>query len=89
MLKLGFGLYRHQLNADHYNFARQCGAARPVIHLADYFRSPRSNRPDDQLVGDDAGSLTNRGLSFCSAILILRWALAVGGEPAFASGWVL
>jgi mannonate dehydratase len=54
-MKLGFGLYRHQLNADHYRFARQCGATHLVIHLVDYFRSSRSNGPDDQPIGDDAG----------------------------------
>jgi hypothetical protein len=26
IMKLGFGLYRHQLNPDHFRFARQCGA---------------------------------------------------------------
>jgi mannonate dehydratase len=55
IMKLGFGLYRHQLNADHYKFARQCGATHLVIHLVDYFRSSRSNRPEDQPVGDAAG----------------------------------
>lgn len=54
-MKLGFGLYRHQLDADHFRFARQCGATHLVIHLVDYFRSSRSNRPDDQPVGDDSG----------------------------------
>ncbi len=54
-MKLGFGLYRHQLNADHFRFARQCGATHLVVHLVDYFRSSRSNRPDDQPVGDDSG----------------------------------
>ena len=54
-MKLGFGLYRHQLNAEHFRFARQCGATELVIHLVDYFRSSRSNRPGDQPLGDDAG----------------------------------
>lgn len=36
-LKLGFGLYRHQLNGEHYDFARQCGATHLVVHLCDYF----------------------------------------------------
>jgi len=65
-MKLGLGLYRHQLNAEHYRFARQCGCTHLVIHLVDYFRSSRSNqsgpssvaalrRVDDQPVGDDAG----------------------------------
>ena len=54
-MKLGLGLYRHQLNAEHYRFARQCGCTHLVIHLVDYFRSSRSNRPGDQPVGDDSG----------------------------------
>jgi mannonate dehydratase len=54
-MHLGLGLYRHQLDADHYRFARQCGCTHLVIHLVDYFRSSRSNKPGDQPVGDDAG----------------------------------
>ncbi len=54
-MKLGLGLYRHQLNAEHYRFARQCGCTHLVIHLVDYFRSSRSNRLGDQPVGDDSG----------------------------------
>jgi mannonate dehydratase len=54
-MKLGFGLYRHQLDADHFRFARQCGATHLVIHLVDYFRSSRGNRTGDQPVGDDSG----------------------------------
>ncbi len=54
-MKLGLGLYRHQLNAEHYRFARQCGCTHVVIHLVDYFRSSRSNQPGDQPVGDDSG----------------------------------
>jgi mannonate dehydratase len=38
-VKLGLGLYRHQLNLDHYRFAKQCGCTHLVIHLVDYFRS--------------------------------------------------
>src|SRR6516162_2029697 len=54
-MKLGLGLYRHQLNDEHYRFARQCGCTHLVIHLVDYFRSSRSNKPGDQPVGDDSG----------------------------------
>lgn len=54
-MKLGLGLYRHQLDQEHYRFARQCGCTHLVIHLVDYFRSSRSNRPGDQPVGDDTG----------------------------------
>jgi mannonate dehydratase len=54
-MKLGLGLYRHQLDREHYEFAKQCGCTHLVIHLVDYFRSSRSNKPGDQPVGDDAG----------------------------------
>jgi len=54
-MKLGLGLYRHQLDAEHYRFARQCGCTHLVIHLVDYFQSSRSNKPGDQPVGDDTG----------------------------------
>lgn len=54
-MKLGFGLYRHQLNAEHFRFARQCGATHLVVHWVDYFRSSNSNQADDQPIGDDAG----------------------------------
>ena len=54
-MKLGLGLYRHQLNAEHYRFAKQCGCSHLVVHLVDYFRSSRSNQPGDQPVGDDTG----------------------------------
>jgi mannonate dehydratase len=54
-MKLGLGLYRHQLNREHFQFARQCGCTHLVVHLVDYFRSSRRNRPGDQPVGDDSG----------------------------------
>lgn len=54
-MKLGLGLYRHQLNEEHFRFAKQCGCSHIVAHLVDYFRSSRSNQPGDQPVGDDAG----------------------------------
>jgi mannonate dehydratase len=53
-MKLGLGLYRHQLDAEHYRFAKQCGCTHLVIHLVDYFRSSRNPR-GDQPVGDDTG----------------------------------
>lgn len=54
-MKLGLGLYRHQLNREHFAFARQCGCTHLVVHLVDYFKSYRSNQPGDQPVGDDTG----------------------------------
>jgi mannonate dehydratase len=53
-MKLGLGLYRHQLDAEHFRFARQCSCTQVVVHLVDYFRSAR-NLPGDQPVGDDSG----------------------------------
>jgi mannonate dehydratase len=54
-MKLGLGLYRHQLDEKHYRFARQCGATHLVIHWVDYFHSSRNNQPNDQPIGDAAG----------------------------------
>lgn len=54
-MKLGFNLYRHQLTADHYRFARQCGCTHVVIHLVDYFRASPCNAPGDQPVGNASG----------------------------------
>lgn len=54
-MKLGLGLYWHQLDAAHYRFAKQCGCTHLVVHLVDYFKSSRSNQPGDQPVGDDTG----------------------------------
>ncbi len=33
-MKLGIGLHRHQLDLEHYRFARQCGCTHLVLHLA-------------------------------------------------------
>lgn len=54
-MKLGFNLYRHQLNADHYRFARQCGCTHVVVHLVDYFRAAPGNVQGDQPVGNADG----------------------------------
>ncbi len=55
IMKLGLGLYRHQLNDEHFRFATRCGCTHLVVHLVVYFRSSRSNQPGDQPVGDDTG----------------------------------
>lgn len=52
-MKLGFGLYKHMLNDNHYRFARQSGATHVVVHLVDYFG--HSNEKSDQPVGGDKG----------------------------------
>ena len=47
-MKIGLGLYRHQLDRAHFDFARQCGATHLVVHLVDYFGhsdNPRDNQP--------------------------------------------
>jgi len=31
-MHLGFGFYRHQLRAEDFRFARQCGATHAVVH---------------------------------------------------------
>lgn len=41
-MKLGFGLYRAMLDADHFRFARQCGATEVVVHLVDYAQAGRA-----------------------------------------------
>ena len=54
-MKLGFGFYRHMLNAEHYRFARQCGCTHGVVHLVDYFRGAPAAAAGDQPVGGDRG----------------------------------
>jgi mannonate dehydratase len=51
-MKLGFGFYRHMLDADHFRFARQCGATHAVVHLVDYFNQGKTNTRTDQPIGD-------------------------------------
>lgn len=36
-MKLGLGLYKHQLTADNYRFAKQAGCSHVVAHLANYY----------------------------------------------------
>jgi len=52
-MKLGFGLYKHMLNTEHYNFAKQCGATHLVIHLVDYFGHNKDSA--DQPIGGTEG----------------------------------
>jgi len=65
-MKVGLGLYRHMLTAEHYDFARQAGCTHIIVHLVDYFRLGSSNPRNNQPVGEryshwgvaaDAGSL--------------------------------
>ena len=56
MIKLGFGLYRHMLNEQHYRFARQCGATHLVIHMVDYFNHEKNSKENaNQPVGEKGG----------------------------------
>ncbi len=54
-MKIGLGLYRHQLDRQHYDFARQCGATHLVVHLVDYFRQGEHNPADNQPTGGTTG----------------------------------
>ncbi len=54
-MKLGFGLYKHMLNEEHYKFARQCGATHVIIHLVDYFNQGNKDSLNNQPVGAGKG----------------------------------
>lgn len=55
-MKLGFGLYRHMLNRDHYKFAKQCGATHLVVHMVDYFGHERNDKSNaNQPIGEKEG----------------------------------
>lgn len=54
-MKLGLGLYKHQLVEENYAFARQCGATHLVVHLVDYFHGGHDNPKGNQPTGSDAG----------------------------------
>ena len=54
-MKLGFGLYKHMLNEEHYKFARQCGATHVIIHLVDYFNQGNKDSLNNQPVGVGKG----------------------------------
>jgi mannonate dehydratase len=53
-MKLGLGLYRHLLNRENFQFARQAGATHIVAHLVDYFQSSAADA-HDQPTGADTG----------------------------------
>lgn len=55
-MKLGFGLYRHQLDDNHFRFTAQCGATHLVVHYVDYFKqggadNASNNQPTGTLMG--------------------------------------
>lgn len=54
-MKLGMGLYRHMLNREHYDFARQCGCTHLIVHLVDYFNKGSQQNRNNQPIGDGTG----------------------------------
>ena len=54
-MKLGLGLYRHDLTRDNFQFARQAGATHIVAHLVDYFKGGANNPRHNQPTGTDQG----------------------------------
>ena len=55
-MKLGFGLYRHMLTRENYDFAKQCGATHVIVHLCDYFNQGGDENPaNNQPVGGAGG----------------------------------
>ncbi len=54
-MKLGFGLYKHMLNEEHYRFAKQCGATHLIIHLVDYFGHSKNKENANQPIGKNNG----------------------------------
>jgi len=54
-MKLGFGLYSHMLNEEHYKMARQLGATHIVAHLTDYFHKSDTGSDDQPLGTIDKG----------------------------------
>lgn len=54
-MKLGFGLYRHMLNDEHYKFAKQCGATHIIIHMVDYFNKENKTSLNNQPLGGIRG----------------------------------
>lgn len=54
-MKLGLGLYKHMLNRENFQFARQAGATHVIAHLVDYFRGSGHSQSDDQPLGTDWG----------------------------------
>jgi len=55
-MKLGFGLYKHLLNEQHYTFSKQCGATHIVAHLVDYFGHEKNNKNQaNQPIGGTEG----------------------------------
>lgn len=88
-IKLGLGLYRHMLDQQHFQFARQCGCTHLILHLANYYAS------EGQIVGaTDAAvnygsSRANDPIWETDSLLALKkqaaeWGLEIYGIENFA-----
>ncbi len=87
-MHLGFGLYRHQLDRDHFRFARQCGATHLVVHYCDYFNqggpeNARANQPTGGLQGWGRAGDPNR-LWSVEELTALRRAVEAEGLILYA-----
>lgn len=81
-MRLGFGLYRHMLDADHFRFARQCGATDVIVHLCDYgVKSKISDSLSNQPVGGVGGwgRADHPGLWSLEELLGIKQSLAQHG----------
>lgn len=55
-MKLGIGLYRHQLTPDNLAYAKQLGCTHLVVHMVDYFnKGVQDGGSDSQPIGDTSG----------------------------------
>ena len=84
-MNIGFGLYRHMLDDDHFAFARQCGATHIVAHLCDYFRGSEATARADQPVGGGSGwGIAEGRIWSVDELASLREAMARHGLTFFA-----
>lgn len=84
-MQLGFGLYRHMLDDEHFAFARQCGATHIVAHLCDYTRGSGPDGRGDQPVGDLGGwGYADGRIWTVEELIALRESMARHGLTFFA-----
>lgn len=82
-MKIGLGLYRHQLDRAHFDFARQCGATHLVVHLVDYFGqgdNPSDNQPTGGVGGWGQAGDANRLWTVEELLSLKRGVNAAGLE---------
>lgn len=78
-MKIGFGLYSHMLNDEHYAFARQAGATHIVAHLTDYFYNGDEQGTKDQPLGN-----TQRGWGYTKDTAIWPYEMLVSLKQEMA-----